>query len=417
MAAAAAQGVIDLLYLEPEPTDYHPGHVRLFAERAARDPRVRSLHYVLAPGYAADRTGILEMIQAAPNQSFEFCSDELVRLVAPDSGLAPRELGAVRLAEARRILAERPGATVFNSPFDDVLTAAALDRKPIPGKLTGVVMFCTPAVTARSLLTRLKFLARYALARRKEIPLVFTFDQTFLDRAPRAITGNWRFTPDPLPLTAAQFDRLMHAPAPAPKDRVEFLLFGGIGPHKGVFEILDALRALTPSAQARTRVRFLGKFVEGGPVMRQKFVDAIDAARAATQVEIAFEEVFASEDDLIDAMSACDVMLATRRHHQGVSNNLIWAAAAGRPVISQQTGWMGQIVEREKLGITCEPLDPVAVAAAMTLLLDPARRASFDVTGPRTFATSYTADGYYEAIVAGLSGVGRPTAEALRKVA
>lgn len=399
---------IDLIYLDPESTDYHPGHARIFAARAARDPRIRSLHFALAPDYAEVAPDVLATIQAGPNLSFEFLPEAIARQCKPDGGLSSRNIGAVRWNEARRLLAARPGAIVFDSPFDNTLAAAALDRRPLTGQVTGVVMFCAPAVFSSNPVTRFKLFAKYLLSRRREIPVVFTFDRAFLDRAPRAITKSWTIAPDPLPLTHVQLQRLMSAPPPRAKDRVEFLLFGAIGVHKGLFEVLAALRVLPVEAAARVRVRFLGAFTEGGAEARARFLASIAETRAATGAEIVFDEGFATEDDLIDALIRCDAMLATRRRHQGVSNNLVWSAAAGRPVISQDNGWMGHTTREEALGLVCDPLDPAAIAAAIRQMLDPAWRAAFAVSGPRAFAAGHAADGYYEAIVSRLAGPRAP---------
>lgn len=408
---APADAPIDFIYFDPEHTDYHPGHIRIFAERADADPRIRSMHFVLAPGIA-DHAGVLQTIRAGRKLSIEFCSDHVVRACNPDGGLSSRGRGKVRWAEARRLLTARPGAIVYDTPFDNTLAAAALDRRPLPGLLTGIVFSCAPAIFAPSALTRLKLRAKYLLARRPDIPVVFTFDELFVAKGPRAIVANWKAAPDPLPLTPAQLQRLMCAPSAPVKDRVEFLLFGGIGAHKGIFELLDAVRALAPETAVKTRVRFLGKFTEGGADARAAFISAIETTRAATAADIVFDERFATEDELIDAMIACDAMIATRRNHEGVSHNLIWAAAAGRPIISQNASWMGQITTQERLGLVCDPLDPVAIAAAMTKMVDPRWREAFQIAAPRAFAAGYTADGYYETVVTALAGP-RPDALAV----
>jgi len=417
IAKDAADQQIDFIYFDPEHTDYHPGHIRIFAERADADPRIRSMHFVLSPGLAREgHASVLDTIRAGKKLSLEFCSDEIAQVSKPDAGLSSRERGKVRWDEARRLLTARPGAVVYDTPFDNTLAAAALDRRPLPGKLTGIVFSCSTAIFSPSLVTRLKLSAKYLLARRPDIPVVFTFDQVFMERGPRAIVSGWKAAPDPLPLTPAQLQRLMTAPLAPVKDRVEFLLFGAIAPHKGIHEVLQALREMAPETAARTRVRFLGKFGEGGAVAREAFVADIASTLAATRAEIIFDECFATEDDLIDAMIRCDVMLATRRHHAGVSHNMIWAAAAGRPIISQDTSWMGHITKQESLGLVCDPLDPKAIAAVMTQLVDPAWRAAFKVAGPRAFSSTYTADGYYETVITALAGP-RPQALAVAAAA
>jgi glycosyltransferase involved in cell wall biosynthesis len=64
--------------------------------------------------------------------------------------------------------------------------------------------------------------------------------------------------------------------------------------------------------------------------------------------------------------SACgDLMVVGTHNHTGRSSAILWAAAAGRPVVTTNTGCIGYVVERNGLGRTCDVADPAALAEAM----------------------------------------------------
>ena len=79
--AVPADAQIDFIYFDPEHTDFHPGHIRIFAERASADPRIRSMHFVLSPALAEhDYAGVLNTIRTGAKLSLEFCSEEVMRV-------------------------------------------------------------------------------------------------------------------------------------------------------------------------------------------------------------------------------------------------------------------------------------------------------------------------------------------------
>jgi glycosyltransferase involved in cell wall biosynthesis len=263
------------------------------------------------------------------------------------------------------------------------------------------VFFCAPAIFSPSVLTRIKITSKYLFARRPDIPVVFTADDVFMARGPKQITSTWRLVHDPLPLTSTQMAQLLSAPPPREDKPVEFLVFGSLAAHKGIYEILNAAALLPPEIAARVRLRFLGLPATDE---RDDLVATLLEAQRKAKVEIVFNDMFATEDQLIEALSHCDVMLATRRHHEGVSNNLIWAAAAGRPTISQNSGWMAHVTNERRLGTVCDPLDPNAIAQAIINACTPGwRETVFDTGAARAFAANYTAGNFYEAIVRELS--------------
>lgn len=63
---------------------------------------------------------------------------------------------------------------------------------------------------------------------------------------------------------------------------------------------------------------------------------------------------FLSQEEMRLTASACDVVLAPYHNHSGRSSIILWAAAAGKPVIAADYGCVRHVVTTNNLGITCD---------------------------------------------------------------
>ncbi len=397
---------MDLIYFDPECAGYHPGHIKIFVDRASSDERISSLHFVLAPNFRDyDMLNILDTIQTQPKLSFEYCRQSVADACSPTSNLRARARGLVRWSEMRNILRQRPGAVLFDSLFDTTLIGAALDRRSTPGRVTGIVMFCSPALLSADWNERWKLRTVYWLARRREIPVVLSFDKNFVENGPRSIVRNWRWIPDPLPVTAQQFQRLASAPPPPARDRVEFLLFGSLGRRKGLFATLDALERLDPATARQVRVRILGKLSEGDASELDCLRRTVTRIQSEGIVDLQFDDRFVTEDELIDRLIECDVVLAPYLHHPGFSSVIFWAAAAGRPVITQNTGWIALDVGSNQLGILCDPSRVEDLAAAFSKMVMQDRLAAWPASRLRKFVAAHSPDRFYASIVENIDAI------------
>ena len=74
---------------------------------------------------------------------------------------------------------------------------------------------------------------------------------------------------------------------------------------------------------------------------------------------------FLSDEEMLAVAAASDLVLAAYPNHSGRSSIILWAAAAGRPVLGVDRGCIAYVIEKERLGTTCDVDNPVAFAAAM----------------------------------------------------
>ncbi len=64
-----------------------------------------------------------------------------------------------------------------------------------------------------------------------------------------------------------------------------------------------------------------------------------------------------NERDMYSVAAASDVVAAPYPNHSGRSSIVIWAAAAGRPVLGTERGCIGLVIKRESLGTVCDVRD------------------------------------------------------------
>jgi hypothetical protein len=76
-------------------------------------------------------------------------------------------------------------------------------------------------------------------------------------------------------------------------------------------------------------------------------------------------ERFLSEAELQEAFAAVNVVAVTYPNFRSTPTMLIRAAAAGKPVLAAADGWMGRIMGKYRLGISCNVCAVPSVMAAI----------------------------------------------------
>jgi glycosyltransferase involved in cell wall biosynthesis len=168
-----------------------------------------------------------------------------------------------------------------------------------------------------------------------------------------------------------------------------FLVFGALFPRKGVMTALAAMGRLSPSQQRRAALVIAGR---SNPSFQAKIHEAACNLRDHTSVEVLELHRFLSEEEVAVLFSRADVVLTLYEGHAGMSNVILLAAAAQRPVLSSAEGRMGQLVEAENLGLTVNVEDGDAVAAALAHCLEAEPRTLGDAGRMRDLAAQHTGE-------------------------
>ena len=383
----------DLIYLEPLTGGYHEGHCKIFIERVPQDPRVRSLHCVVGRGFVqyagADP---VRLSGCSGKVTFEYLSPAFLDIASSRSE-SPARRGIATWKEARRLVTTRPGSICFSDMFDLTIFGAVFDRTPMPGFITGIVhhppfnlpLRENPVVELRrwGVKNGINYLASHVA-----MPVVFTFDQYYLKGLPRFVSQYWHYVPDPIPLRRNVLVAAFEAPN-GPRERcsrTRFFMFGSLGRRKGLVTLLEALHRLSPLDRQRIDITLAGEIREASPGERSELLSFVAAAKELRGLSFRHVDRFLSEDELVRELRTCDVVLAPYPDHVGVSGVLLWAAAAGKPIITQKTGWIGHVVQKEQLGFVCQSCSCVELANTIMYASDRAIRGYFEASRLKLFS-------------------------------
>jgi len=126
-------------------------------------------------------------------------------------------------------------------------------------------------------------------------------------------------------------------------------------------------------------------------------LDQINTSQGSRRQIITLDR-YATDEELQLGLSACDLVATPYPRHIGSASIVIRAAAAGRPVIAGDFGWMRAVVPRFQLGWTCDVSDLALFARSIRLALDASSNfAPSDVAqrfarfhSPANFAAAWT---------------------------
>jgi glycosyltransferase involved in cell wall biosynthesis len=151
-----------------------------------------------------------------------------------------------------------------------------------------------------------------------------------------------------------------------------FLLFvGGLGPHKGIQDLLDAYGRLSDPPP----LVVLGVPMAGSPT---RF-----PAGAVVRERVPHAEVMA-------AFRRCAMAVVPSRWEEPFGFVALEAGTVGRPVVATDVGGLAGVVRDGVTGVLVPPRDPAALAAAIQSLLDdPARADALGAAG-REHAAAYS---------------------------
>lgn len=149
-----------------------------------------------------------------------------------------------------------------------------------------------------------------------------------------------------------------------PKERVVFVLFGELAERKGLLALLDALALLGADVAARIAILIAGR-VEA-PLRPAVDRRVARLAQVQPRLWLHVEDRFLSAAELADLVRRSDVVLAPYQRFVGSSGVMLWAASAGKPIITQDYGLLGRFTDEYKLGLAVDTTDPGTLADAIT---------------------------------------------------
>jgi glycosyltransferase involved in cell wall biosynthesis len=258
----------------------------------------------------------------------------------------------------------------------------------------------------RSLLERVKDLRkdiiyRFAL-RNPSVTAVQTLDPYFPDFAARRYKhgGKISWLPDPVHPRVNGLSGDNGLVEAIPANLTLLVLFGHITERKGALVLLDALRSLRPDTARSTGVVFAGRVEDA---LRPAFEAKLDAlAEARPELWVHVEDRRISSGALYALIDRADLVLAPYQRFVGSSGVLLWAARAGKPVVTQDFGLLGQLVRDNHLGVTADTLDEHSLGTCIEEALSSDTSDLFDSDAAARFVASMTPQRFAEDIFGSL---------------
>lgn len=147
--------------------------------------------------------------------------------------------------------------------------------------------------------------------------------------------------------------------------RKVFLLFGSLSQRKGICELLEAIKILSPELSRQICLLIIGPFEEE----TQHLSKLIEDICQSQPVQIIGRYEFVIDRQIEPYFKIADFILAPYQRHVGMSAILARAAAADRPVLSSDFGLMGEVARSFGLGVTVNSAIPQNIADGLALCL------------------------------------------------
>lgn len=143
-------------------------------------------------------------------------------------------------------------------------------------------------------------------------------------------------------------------------ERFAAIYFGAMGMANGLDYVIEAARILAERGQEHI------VFVLHGSGGKRKELE--DLARRYGLRNVVFSDLVPDKEEVARIVAGCDVCMTIYRaakEHTWSPNKMFDALAAGKPVLINVPGWLGETVEKNKCGRFLDPYRPEALAEAM----------------------------------------------------
>ncbi len=242
------------------------------------------------------------------------------------------------------------------------------------------------------------------MLRNPAVDAVLTLDPFFADFAAGHYPGGHKVAPVPdpaFPVAAipANDDRPLYD---VPPNRHVLLLFGALTERKGVLHLLEALRRLPPAGARKTAVIIAGRLA---PELSDRAA-RLEAAirREQPDIWLKVENRWLSSAEISALVQRCDIVLAPYQRFVGSSGVLLWAAHAGKPLLTQDYGLLGRLVRDHGLGLAVDTGNPSALAAAIADMIERSPQTLLDARAAAAFVSQRTPETFASHIYASLRG-------------
>lgn len=219
----------------------------------------------------------------------------------------------------------------------------------------------------------------------RALHVVLTLDPFFPEYAAQRYHGGHKVhvVPDPVHPLVRRRGEMQDSLPNLPADRVVFLLFGVLTARKGILHLMAALRLISADVAARIAVVVAGKLA---PDIAEQFAQQQESLRREqSALWFHIENRWMDSGEIASLVNRCDVVLAPYQRFVGSSGVLLWAARGGKPLLTQDYGLLGRLVQDYGLGLAADVTRPESLAKAMERMVS---------VGPQNFINRDAANSF-----------------------
>ena len=175
------------------------------------------------------------------------------------------------------------------------------------------------------------------------------------------------------------------------KSKKNLLMFGSMDGRKNLINILDALAALPAEIRSQVHLMIAGRF---HPSVQEQYIGHIE--KNAAHISITYTNEFVTDMEREVLFQHCDLVLMPYINFFGSSGILGHAIKNNKNVIVSKEGLVGKLVQKNRLGLTVDPLKPEEIKNAILQLLSDTNEAQYD--GKR-FLDEYSPANYSQKVL------------------
>ncbi len=399
-------GLQRTLAFEIETGGHHASYIRNFAQQWAENLEPHQIHFVVTPGFFQKHADVVDLIK-----SFKTDTVQIHSITPSENNLLQGRVS--RMFQAWKLFCQYAsqlgvdrGLLMYSDRFQIPMLVGQVSPCPVsciyfrPTFHYGNLDNYRPSLKQRLAAWRKRLLVE-RLLKLKQMDVLFSLDSLAVGFMKDNFTTKTsiRQLPDSFVRSQTTADQIakLRSDLKISSGRKVCLLLGSLDRRKGPLQLLDAAERLPESLQKKLCLLLVGSLHVD---IQDEVIQRIGRLQQRTSVEIVLKNEYVSDTIVQRYYELADVALTTYQKHMGMSSAIIRAALAEIPVLSSDYGLMGELVNRQRLGITVDTTDPQSFSDGLAAVIEQPGQKLFDVSSASAFASSHSPSALAETLKA-----------------